>query len=32
MFALAGAGAVDKWIRHPHAAKEGYTPLEIFEG
>jgi hypothetical protein len=32
MLGLAGAGAVDKWIRHPHAPKEGYTPLEIFEG
>ena len=32
MFTLAGAGAVAKWIRHPHAPKPGFEPLETFEG
>ena len=30
MFGLAGAGAVDKWIRHPHAPKEGFEPMELY--
>jgi hypothetical protein len=30
MFGLAGEGAVDKWIRHPHAPKEGFEPMELY--
>lgn len=31
MIGLAGNAAVGSWIRHPHAAKPGYEPLEIYE-
>jgi hypothetical protein len=31
MIALAGKAAVSAWIKHPHAAKPGYEPLEIYE-
>ena len=30
MFTLAGEGAVAKQIRHPHAAKKGFEPMEIY--
>jgi len=30
MFTLAGEGAVAKQIRHPHAPKAGFEPLEIY--
>jgi hypothetical protein len=30
MAQMAGPAAVDHWIRHPHAPKAGYTPLEIY--
>jgi hypothetical protein len=32
MLGLAGEAGVAKQIRHPHAPKEGFEPLEIFEG
>jgi hypothetical protein len=25
-----GAAAVPRWIKHPHAPKAGFTPLEVF--
>ena len=31
MIGLAGRAAVDAWIKHPHAARPGYAPLEVFE-
>jgi hypothetical protein len=31
MVALAGEAAVAAWIKHPHAPKPGYEPLEIYE-
>jgi hypothetical protein len=30
MAGLAGEAAVAQWIRHPHAPKPGYKPLELF--
>jgi hypothetical protein len=30
MLSWVGANAVGNWIRHPHAAKAGYKPLEVF--
>ncbi len=29
--ALAGEAAVAAWIKHPHAPKPGYTPLELYK-
>jgi Periplasmic copper-binding protein (NosD) len=29
--AFAGPAAMNGWIRHPHAPKPGYEPLEIYE-
>jgi hypothetical protein len=31
MAGLAGEAAVAQWIRHPHAPKPGYQPLELFK-
>jgi hypothetical protein len=31
MIMLAGRAAVDGWIKHPHAPKPGYEPLEVYE-
>jgi hypothetical protein len=31
MFSLAGPAAVPRWIKHPHAPKPGYEPLEVYE-
>ena len=31
MIGLAGPAAVDAWIKHPHASRPGYAPLEVFE-
>jgi hypothetical protein len=31
MVAFTGAGALKGWIKHPHKAKPGYTPLEVYE-
>jgi Periplasmic copper-binding protein (NosD) len=31
MLGLAGEASVAKWNRHPHAAKPGYTPLELYK-
>ena len=28
---FAGPNALSGWIRHPHKAKAGYTPLEVYE-
>jgi len=28
---FAGASALMGWIRHPHKARPGYTPLEVYE-
>ncbi|HTE58759.1 MAG TPA: hypothetical protein VK631_00310, partial [Solirubrobacteraceae bacterium] len=30
MIGLAGKAGVAKWIRHPHAPKQGFQPLELF--
>jgi hypothetical protein len=30
MLSWTGKAAVDNWIRHPHARKRGYRPLEVF--
>jgi hypothetical protein len=30
MITLAGEAAVGAWIRHPHAPKPGYEPLEVY--
>jgi plastocyanin len=30
MVSWTGTGAVANWIKHPHAKKRGYKPLEIF--
>jgi len=30
MLSWTGKNAVNGWIKHPHAAKPGYTPLEIY--
>jgi hypothetical protein len=27
----AGANALNAWIKHPHKAKAGYTPLEVYK-
>jgi hypothetical protein len=31
MLGFAGAAALNGWIRHPHKAKAGYTPLEVYK-
>jgi hypothetical protein len=31
MAALAGEAAVGSWIRHPHAPKPGFEPLELYK-
>jgi hypothetical protein len=31
LFGFAGANALNGWIKHPHKAKAGYTPLEVYE-
>jgi hypothetical protein len=31
MTALAGEAAVGSWIRHPHAPKPGFEPLELYK-
>jgi hypothetical protein len=31
MLGLTGENALKKWVRHPHPAIPGYTPLEVFE-
>ena len=31
VLALAGASAVKGWIKYPHKAKPGYTPLEVYK-
>jgi hypothetical protein len=31
MLAFTGEGALTGWVKHPHPAKKGYTPLEVFE-
>ena len=31
MFSLAGPAAVNGWIKHPHAPRPGYEPLEVYE-
>jgi hypothetical protein len=30
LLSWTGVNAVKAWIKHPHAPKEGYTPLEVF--
>jgi plastocyanin len=32
MLSWIGPAAIPSWIRHPHARKPGYKPLEVFEG
>jgi hypothetical protein len=31
MAQMAGPAAVSQWIKHPHAPKQGFTPLELFK-
>jgi hypothetical protein len=31
MLGFVGEGALNAWVKHPHPAKPGYTPLEVFE-
>jgi hypothetical protein len=31
MLGLAGEAAVGSWIKHPHAPKPGYEPLELYQ-
>jgi hypothetical protein len=31
MLGFAGENALKGWIKHPHKAKPGYTPLEVYE-
>jgi hypothetical protein len=31
MLSWIGAQGVDHWIKHPHAPKKGYKPLEVFK-
>jgi len=31
MLGFTGANALNGWSKHPHPAKAGYTPLEVFE-
>jgi Periplasmic copper-binding protein (NosD) len=31
MLGLTGEGSVAKWLRHEHAPKQGYTPLELYK-
>ncbi len=31
MITLAGPAAVNAWVKHPHAPKPGYEPLEVYE-
>jgi hypothetical protein len=31
LFGFAGANAVNGWVRHPHKARRGYEPLEVYE-
>ncbi len=30
LLSFTGPAAVGKWIKHPHAPKPGFTPLEVF--
>ena len=31
MLGFIGENALKAWNKHPHPAKPGYTPLEVFE-
>jgi hypothetical protein len=31
LLGFAGPSALDGWIKHPHKAKAGHTPLEVYE-
>ena len=31
LLGFAGANALNGWIKHPHKAKPGYTPLEVYK-
>jgi len=31
MVSFTGKAAVAAWIKHPHAPKPGYTPLELYK-
>ncbi len=31
MLGLAGEASVAQWIKHPHAPKQGFAPLELFK-
>jgi hypothetical protein len=31
MLSWTGVGALNGWVKHPHAAKAGYTPMEGFK-
>ena len=30
MLTLTGKNALNGWVKHPHPAMPGYTPLEVF--
>jgi hypothetical protein len=30
LLSYAGANAVPNWIRHPHAPRPGFEPLEVY--
>ena len=31
LLGFAGANALNGWVKHPHKAKPGYTPLEVYK-
>ena len=31
LLGFIGANALKGWIKHPHKAKPGYTPLEVYK-
>jgi hypothetical protein len=31
LLGFAGANALNGWIKHPHKARAGYTPLEVYK-
>ena len=31
MLSYIGENAVKAWVKHPHPAKPGFTPIEVFE-
>jgi hypothetical protein len=31
LLAFTGAGGLNGWVRHPHAARPGFEPLELYK-